>query len=113
MLDLQPRQNFIFLRIFVSNLFFKYFAILMISSGVPIRFRSSIYTTIIANPVSNFLIKMHGHIRMFAYPFFNKYSLRQLYHMRPDCFIPYRDCFNLIEHILRGFVLFALDNLNH
>ena len=66
-----------------------------------------------ANPVSDFLIKMHGHIGLFAYHFFIKYSLRQLYHMRSDCFIPYRDCCNLIKHILRGFVLFASGNLNH
>ena len=46
---------------------------------------------------------MHGHIGLLAYPSFNKYSLRQLYHMRPDCFNPYRDLCNLIEHILQGF----------
>ena len=62
--------------------------------------------------VSNFLIKMHGHIGFFAYPFFNKYPLRRLYYMRLNCFKPYRDRCNLIEHILRGFVLFASDNLN-
>ena len=84
----------------------------MNSSRVPIRFRSSTYIAIIANPVYDFLIKMHGHIGLFTYPSFNKYSLRRLYHMRPDYFNPYRDRCNLTEHILRGFVLFALGNLN-
>ena len=68
--------------------------------------------TIITNPVFDFLIKMHGHIGLLAYPSFNKYSLRRLYHMRPDCFNPYRDFCNLIEHILRGFAFTALGNVN-
>ena len=55
---------------------------------------------------------MHGHIELFVYPSFNKYSLRRFYRMHPDCFNPYRVRCNLIEHILRGFVLFALGNLN-
>ena len=62
--------------------------------------------------VFDFFIKMHGHIRLFAYHSFNKYSLRILYNMRSDCFNPYKDRCNLIEHILRGFVLFSLGNLN-
>ena len=33
--------------------------------------------------------------------------------MLPNCFDPYRDRCNLIEHILRDFVLFASSNLNH
>ena len=84
----------------------------MSSSGVPTRFKSSTYTAIIANPVSDFLMKMHGHIGLFTYPSFSKYSLRRLYHMRPDCFNPYKDRCNLIEYMLRGFVLFASGNLN-
>ena len=84
----------------------------MSSLGVPIRFRSSTYTTIIANPVFDFLIKMHGHIRLLAYPYFNKYLLRRLYHMRPNCFNPYRDLFNLIKHILRGFAFTTYGNVN-
>ena len=32
--------------------------------------------------------------------------------MRPDCFNPYKDHCNLIEYMLRGFVLFASGNLN-
>ena len=32
--------------------------------------------------------------------------------MRSDCFNPYKDRCNLIEYILRDFVLFALGNLN-
>ena len=57
-------------------------------------------------------MKMHGHIRLFTCPYFSKYSLRRLYHMHPDCFNPYKDCCNLIEYMLRGFVLFSLGNLN-
>ena len=84
----------------------------MRSSGVPIRFRSSTYTAIIANLVFDFLIKMHGHIGLLTYPSFNKYSLRRLYHMRLDCFNPYRDLCNLIEHILRGFAFTTSGNVN-
>ena len=84
----------------------------MSSLRVPTKFKSSTYTSIIANLVSDILIKMHGHIGLFAYPSFNKYSLRRLYHMPPDYFNPYKDRCNLIEHILRGFVLFAPGNLN-
>jgi hypothetical protein len=51
----------------------------------------------IANPDSDFLIKTHGQIRLFSNPYFNRYSLRQLYHMRPDCFDPYIDLCSLIE----------------
>ena len=54
----------------------------------------------------------YGHIGLLTYPSFSKYSLRRLYHIRPDCFNSYKDHSNLIEHILRGFVLFASSNLN-
>ena len=84
----------------------------MSSLGVSTRFKSSTCTAIIANPVSNFLMRMHGHIELFTYPSFSKYSLRRLYQMRPDCFNPYKDHCNLIEYMLRGFVLFASSNLN-
>ena len=84
----------------------------MSSSRVPTRFKSSSHIAIIANPIFDFLIKMHGHIGLFTYPSFSKYSLRRLYHMCPDCFNPYKDRYNLIEYMLRGFVLFILGNLN-
>ena len=84
----------------------------MSSWGVPTRFKSLTYTAIIVNPVSYFLMKMHGHIRLFTYPSFSKYPLRWLYHMRPDCFNLYKDHCNLIEYMLRGFILFASSNLN-
>ena len=84
----------------------------MSSSGVPTRFKLSTYTAIIANPVSDFLMKMHGHIRLFIYPSFSKYSLRRLYYMHPECFNPYKDHCNLIEYMLRGFVQFASSDLN-
>ena len=85
----------------------------MSSSGVLTRFKSSTYTAIIANPVSDFLIKMYGHIGLLTYPYFSKYSLWRLYHMRPNWFNPYKDRCNLIEYMLRGFVQFASGNLNH
>ena len=81
-------------------------------SGVPTRFKSSTYITIIANPVSDFIMKMHEHIGLFTYPSFSKYLLRRLYHMHPDCFNPYKNRCNLIEYMLRGFILFAPGNLN-
>ena len=84
----------------------------MNSLRVPIRFKSSTYTIIIANPISNFLMKMHGHIGLFTCPSFSKYSLRRLYHMCPNCFNPYKDYCNMIEYMLRGFVQFASSNLN-
>ena len=65
-----------------------------------------------ANPNFDFLIKMHGHIGLFTYPYFGKYSLKRLYHMHPDYFNPYKDCCNLIKYMLRGFILFSSSNLN-
>ena len=84
----------------------------MSSSGVPTRFKSSTCTAIIESPVSDFLMKMHGHIGLFTCPYFSKYSLRRLYHMRPDCFNPYIYRCNLIEYMLQDDVLFASGNLN-
>ena len=84
----------------------------MSSSGVPTRFKSLTYIVIIANPISDFLMKIHGHVGLFTYPFFSKYLLRRLYHMRPNCFNPYKDRYNLIEYMLRDFVLFSPGNLN-
>ena len=55
---------------------------------------------------------MHGHIGLFTHPSFSKYSLRQLCHMRLDCFNPYKDHCNLIEYMLQGFIQFTSDNLN-
>ena len=79
---------------------------------VPTRFKPSTYTTIIASRVSDFLMKMHGHMGLFTYPSFSKYSLRRLYHIRLNCFNPYKDHCNLIEYMLRVFVLFVSGNLN-
>ena len=84
----------------------------MSSLGVPTKFKSSTYTTIIANPVFDFLMKMHGHIGLFTYLSFSKYLLRRLYHMRPTYFNPYNDHCNLIEYMLQVFVLFVSGNLN-
>ena len=97
------RQNFVFLRSFISNSFFKQFVVLVSSSRVPTRFKSLTYTAIIVNPVSYFLMKMYGHIGLFTYPSFSKYSLRRLYHMRPDCFNLYKNLYSLIEYMLQCF----------
>ena len=83
----------------------------MSSSGVPTRFKSPTYTAIIANPVSNFLMK-YGHIELFTYPSFSKYSLRLLYHMHSNYLNTYKDCCYLIKYMLLGFVLFTSGNLN-
>ena len=112
MLDLQVETKFCFPNIFHLKFILKYFSIFVSSSRGPTIFKSSTYIEIIANPVSDLLIKMHGHIWLFAYISFNQYSLRRLYHMCPDCFNLYRDRCNLIEYILRGFVLFASGNVN-
>ena len=84
----------------------------MSSSGVSTKFKSSTYTAIIVNLISNFLMNMHVHIGLFTYSSFSKYLLRQFYHIHPNWFNPYKDRCNLIEYMLRGFVLFALGNLN-
>ena len=112
MLDLWIETKFYFAKIFHLKLLFQVIVVLVSSSGVPIRFKSSTYTIIIANPISNFLMKMHGHIGLFTCPSFSKYSLRRLYHMCPNCFNPYKDYCNMIEYMLRGFVQFASSNLN-
>ena len=45
--------------------------------------------------------------------FFNKYSLKRLYHMRLNCFNVYKDLCSLIEYMFRGFGLVVSGNLNH
>ena len=112
MLDLQDeKKKIVFPRSFISNSFFKYFVAFMSSSRVPTRFKSSTYTSIIANSVSGFLIKMHGHIGYL-------HTLLLINTRYDDCttcvriaFNPYRDRCNLIKYILRDFVLFASSNL--
>ena len=92
MFDLQAETKFCFRKIFHLKFLFQIFCCFYEFSRVLTRFKSLIYTVIIANPVSNFLIKMHGrYLGLFAYPSFNKYSLRRLYHMRLDYFNPYSD----------------------
>ena len=59
-----------------------------------------------------FLINTHGQIELFTYHFFNKYVLKRLYHIRPDCLSPYKDRCNFIEYIHRGFENFASGNVN-
>ena len=68
--------------------------------------------TKIANSDFYFLRKTHGQIRLFSNPSFNRYSLSRLYHMRPDCFKPYKDLYNLIEYTLQDFKLYAPGILN-
>ncbi|PIN11585.1 hypothetical protein CDL12_15816 [Handroanthus impetiginosus] len=74
------------------------------SSGVQIMFKSSTYTAIMTNLDPNFFMKTHGQIGSFLYPSFNKYSLRRLYHIRYDCFNPYKDFCTRIEQISREFL---------
>ena len=57
-------------------------------------------------------MNIHGHIGLFTYLSFNKYLLRQLYHMRPDCFNPYEDHCSLIEYILQDFELCTSGTFN-
>ena len=113
----RPRQNFVFPRSFISNFFFQVICYSKLSNFFqifhPTRFKLSTYTAIIANSISNFLMKMHGYIGLFIYPSFSKYSLKRLYHMHPKWFNPYKNRCNLIEYMLRGFVQFVLGNLNH
>ncbi|CAN7126786.1 unnamed protein product [Brassica rapa subsp. narinosa] len=66
-------------------------------------FRSSTYATMITKRDDDFFIKTHGHIALLTYPFFKIYSLKRLYHMRPDCFNPYSDRCNLTEQISLDF----------
>ena len=59
-----------------------------------------IYTAIIVSPIFNLLIKTHGQIELFTYHSFNKYSLKLLFHMRPNYFNLYGDLCSLIEYIV-------------
>ena len=113
--ELYPYKNdskFCFSKIFHLKFLFQIIYCSYKLFRVSTRFKSSTYATIIANLIYYFLIKIHGHMRLFTYPSFNKYSLRRLYHMHSDCFNLYKDCCNLIEYMVQGFVLFALGNLN-
>jgi len=58
----------------------------------------------------NFLVNIHGQTRLLTYPF-NKYLLRQLYHMCSDYFNPYKDHYSLIEYRLRDFELYISGTL--
>lgn len=49
----------------------------------------------ITKPDDNFLIKMHGHIASFTYSLLKRYSLKRVYHMRPDFYNLYSDLCNL------------------
>ena len=84
----------------------------MNSSRVSIKFKSSTYTVIIANPVATFLIKMHQQIELFTYPSLRKFWLKRLYHIRPDYFNPYKNRCNLIEYMFHGFEFITSGNLN-
>ena len=92
--------------------------VLSLASRKPVRIRQSGrtgirgVTSIIANPFSVFLMKTHGQIELFTYPSLTKYWLKRLYHIRPDCFNPYKDLCNLIEYMLRGFEFIASGNVN-
>ena len=68
---------------------------------------------IIVNQDFDFLINTHGQIGLLIYFSFERYSLRRLYDIHPDCFKSYKDCCNFIEYKLREFELYASDILNH
>jgi hypothetical protein len=57
-------------------------------------FRSSTYTVIIVKLENDRLT--HELIILDLYHSFMRYSLSRLYHIRPDYFSPYNDCFNFI-----------------
>jgi hypothetical protein len=63
--------------------------------------RSSTYTDMIQNHVDDFLMKIHGQLSLFVYPFSLRNSLNRLYHIRPDCFKPYNDFYNLMQYMLQ------------
>ena len=107
MFDLQAETKFCYTKVFTSNSFFNNFAVFSISSGDPIMFKSSTYTAMIVKPRFDLLMKTHGLITLFLYPSFRRYSLNRLYHIRPDCFSPYKDLLNFIEYISLGFDLYA------
>ena len=85
----------------------------MSSLGVPVKFKSSTYTAIIANQFYVLLMKTHGQIELFTYPSLSKYWLKRLYHIRLNCFNSYKDICNLIEYMLHGFEFIASGNVNH
>ena len=63
--------------------------------------RSSMYTDIIQNHVEDLLMKTHGQLSLFVYPFNLRNSLNRLYYIRPDYFKPYNDFCNLTQYMLR------------
>ena len=67
-------------------------------SGILTRFKSSTYTTTIANPNSNLLIKMYGQIWLFSNPS----------SLSPDCFNSYKDLIYTRIFVAWGFELYAL-----
>ena len=106
-----PWQNFVLPKSYISNSFFKQFIVLFNSSGVPMILISSTYTEIIANSLLDLFMNIHGHIGSFLYPSFRRYSLSQLYHIRPDCFNLYKD-FSLIEYCFHEFKVHASGSWN-
>jgi hypothetical protein len=108
----RPKHNFVTPKYFISNSFFNNFIVFLISLGDPMIFRSSTYTAIIVKLEIYRLIKTHGLIILYLYHSFMRYSLSRLYHIRPDYFSPYNDCFNFIEYISRYFDLNASDIFN-
>ena len=77
------------------------------------RFKLSTYTATISNPISKFLIKIQRQIGLFTYLCFNKKLFRQLYHIHPDYFNPYKEHYSFKEYKLRGLNFFASRILNH
>ena len=82
------------------------------SSGVPLRFESSTYIATMEKSIADFHMNIRGQTGLLTYASFNNYSLRQLYHIPPDCFNSYEDHSNLIEYRLWDFELCSLGILN-
>jgi hypothetical protein len=69
---------------------------------VPMIFRSWTYMKVMWNPPSVFLMNTQGQSSFFWNPFSTKNSLSLLYHILPDCFMPYNDLCSLTLYILQS-----------
>jgi hypothetical protein len=63
-------------------------------------FKSSTYTGIMQNLVEDFLMNTHDQSSLVEYPLFSRKSYNWLYHIRTDCFKPYRDLVSFTQYML-------------
>ena len=107
------RNNILFSPNFHLKFSFQIFSSFRNSSGALIKFMSSTYTVSIVNLDSDVFMNTHEAYKNFnLYAHFMMFSLRQSYHILPNCFKPYKNHCNFIEHKLREFELYAYDILN-